>query len=719
MKSQYKYYAFISYSHKDSEWAKWLQHELEYYQLPASLNGKPGLPASFRPVFRDEDELAGGDLKPQISSALASSNYLIVICSPHSAQSKYVNAEIREFIELGVNRGDDYVKRIFPFIIDGKPHQDKAHQHLECFPEILNSLSENPDNPIELVAGDVNATGRNHAFVKILAGTLREKDVAFSDLWDKYEQFKIEEEGKRKEAEERLYRANARFIAEKALSEIEAGNSYGARKALLELYGNESCAYPYTAEADKVLRRAVLEDTMILELGREYGRINISAVALSHDTNLIAVGVFQESVLVYKSSNGKKLAVIKDVPCSAHTKMLFSSDDRFLLVTSADWVRLYDITSYEILCEWVYPDKDYYDFIINARFSADDKNVVVASSTGKVYILTTAALKQMQKFHFDDCSLKDFVVHENNIYASSNDGKIRVLDYSNGECMSKTLKVKVGAITLSPDNYLVVTSGNHVRIHYPKSLRLKCTYELKSDMKDEYIDFAYLSKDLLIVCYASEKYARTTIRFYLLREGQCIHHSDMDIKEHSIVKDFAMNKDWSQLLYLTDAGKVWYWSPHVVHSYEVACPDVPACADSTLITKSGYVISAGHQGRINIYDSDSKSIIRVLVCPDDYVDCNILAISPDEKYIVSASRFRSRHMYIWELASGIMIQRITVSDRVNSISFSPDGSKIIVSYADSQMAYEWDSFMTLIEKQKAIFGDPPYLTDAEREIYYL
>lgn len=62
-----------------------------------------------------------------------------------------------------------------------------------------------------------------------------------------------------------------------------------------------------------------------------------------------------------------------------------------------------------------------------------------------------------------------------------------MLDYSNGECRSKTLKVKVRAITLSPDNYLVASSGNYVRIYYPKSLRLKCSYELSNDMIDEYI----------------------------------------------------------------------------------------------------------------------------------------------------------------------------------------------------------------------------------------
>ena len=198
MKINKKYFAFISYSHKDSEMAKWLQHEFEYYKLPATLFEerkdlrKEDLPESFRPVFRDEDELAGGELKPQISEALASSEYLIVVCSPNSAQSNYVDSEIKEFLSLSLENK----RRIFPFIIDGKPHQDKGHKEKECFPPTLLELSRDKINPIELIAGDVNATGRGHAFVKILAGTLKEKDIRFADLWNRYAIYKEEEERK-------------------------------------------------------------------------------------------------------------------------------------------------------------------------------------------------------------------------------------------------------------------------------------------------------------------------------------------------------------------------------------------------------------------------------------------------------------------------------------------------------------------------------------------
>lgn len=36
MEEQYKYYAFISYNSADEKWAKWLQHNLEYYHIPST-----------------------------------------------------------------------------------------------------------------------------------------------------------------------------------------------------------------------------------------------------------------------------------------------------------------------------------------------------------------------------------------------------------------------------------------------------------------------------------------------------------------------------------------------------------------------------------------------------------------------------------------------------------------------------------------------------------
>ncbi len=84
------FFAFISYRHTDIKAAKRLQFLLESYNLPTMIQKmKPEAPKRFK-VFRDADELTSGVLSDELHHKLDESKYLIVICSPNSAQSKYV-----------------------------------------------------------------------------------------------------------------------------------------------------------------------------------------------------------------------------------------------------------------------------------------------------------------------------------------------------------------------------------------------------------------------------------------------------------------------------------------------------------------------------------------------------------------------------------------------------------------------------------------------------
>src|SRR5262249_47986059 len=96
------YRAFLSYSHRDREWGDWLHRRLESWPVPKDLVGQrraPGpVPSKLRPIFRDRlDMEAGQSLREQVVAALGASEALIVLCSPHSAHSAYVNEEIRQF----------------------------------------------------------------------------------------------------------------------------------------------------------------------------------------------------------------------------------------------------------------------------------------------------------------------------------------------------------------------------------------------------------------------------------------------------------------------------------------------------------------------------------------------------------------------------------------------------------------------------------------------
>lgn len=167
-----RYAAFISYSHSDQLAARWLHRALEGYRLPKSLIGTDSpfgeVPRRLPPVFRDRDELpASGDLGQELRAALADSRFQIVICSPHSAKSKWVNEEILSFKRL---HGEF---RTLALILDGEPY---ASGSAECFPPALR-YRLNPDGtlsdaPAEPIAADIRPgkDGRRLALLKLIAG---------------------------------------------------------------------------------------------------------------------------------------------------------------------------------------------------------------------------------------------------------------------------------------------------------------------------------------------------------------------------------------------------------------------------------------------------------------------------------------------------------------------------------------------------------------------
>lgn len=179
---RFRYRAFISYSHADRKFARWLMAKLEGYRVPKRLVGKGTplgpVPPNLRPVFRDRDELASAsDLGARIHSVLGESAALVVICSPAAARSRWVAEEVLAYKRL---HGPD---RVFCVIIDGDPQADDGDQ--QCFPRPLRFRvgddGELSDVPIEPVAADIRAggDGRRRAMMKLIAGLL---GVAYDEL---------------------------------------------------------------------------------------------------------------------------------------------------------------------------------------------------------------------------------------------------------------------------------------------------------------------------------------------------------------------------------------------------------------------------------------------------------------------------------------------------------------------------------------------------------
>ena len=181
-----RYFAFLSYSHKDETLAEWLHSEIERFRVPRNLAGQLTengvIPKRLTPVFRDQHELAAADdLGEEIEEALANSQFLIVLCSPDAAKSDWTNAEIETFKRT---RPDGCV---LAAIASGEPFASEiaGREDEECFPPALRQKYDRRGRPTgrraEPLAADLrdSAEGRRLGLMKLIAGML---GVGLDDL---------------------------------------------------------------------------------------------------------------------------------------------------------------------------------------------------------------------------------------------------------------------------------------------------------------------------------------------------------------------------------------------------------------------------------------------------------------------------------------------------------------------------------------------------------
>ena len=125
-----KFIAFISYRHLDLDIsvAKKLHRLIEHFRIPAEYSQSyPN--RKFGYVFRDQDELpVSSDLSESIQNALDNSEFLIVICTPETPKSVWVEREISYFLR---HHDRDHILAV---LADGTPS--------ESFPDQLVTIRD-------------------------------------------------------------------------------------------------------------------------------------------------------------------------------------------------------------------------------------------------------------------------------------------------------------------------------------------------------------------------------------------------------------------------------------------------------------------------------------------------------------------------------------------------------------------------------------------------
>lgn len=297
-KNGFAYRAFISYSHRDKAWGDWLHKALETYRVPSRLVGKRTaagmIPRRLIPIFRDREELASAtDLGRKVNEALAQSENLIVICSPASSASRWVNEEVLAYKRMG------RAERIFCLIVGGEPGTGDlpGREAEECFcPALrykLDATGQPSSERVEPIAADARPgkDGKTNAKLKLIAGLL---DVGFDAL-------------KQRE----LQRSARRMTAIAALALIVMAVTSGL--AVAALIARHQAVTAQQAAERRQKQAENLVDFMLGDLSDKLNQVNRLDILQAVDDKAMAYFVSLPSVDVTDAALAQRIKALEQI----------------------------------------------------------------------------------------------------------------------------------------------------------------------------------------------------------------------------------------------------------------------------------------------------------------------------------------------------------------------------------------------------------------------
>lgn len=692
-----EYFAFISYQRKDEEWAKWLAHELEHYRFPVTLNGRKDLPKELRPIFRDIDELSAGNLPNQIHKALEDSKHLIVVCSPNSAKSEWVNKEIEEFISMGK------FDKIFPFIVEGKAFSEDSSE--ECFPPALKNLPKEE----ERLGGNIAEMGRDAAVVKIVAGML---NLAFDTLWQRYEREKAEEERKIREQRDNLLRVQSRFLSEKVIKLLEDGDSYTARLLSLELLPKKlnNPNRPYTIEGEIALRKSLTAENAVLR--GHSGGVNVAK--FSPDGKCIASASVDKTIIIWDAQNGKLLKTL-----NGHTDSVidvsFSKDGLRLVSASMDMsICIWDIKTGELIHRF-----EGQGFGANTVcFHPDGKYILYSGWNGKVNIIDAQTGKLHQSFSVEYYQVYSACYSPNGrfVVSASDDTKIRIWDVEKRELVHELIGHTGDYSTFATFSY----DG--------------CLIASISVSDDTIRIWDVLTGEIvhILECYGVESVAFTDDNRYLISTSGvrtvCVWDLQLEeqimiLKGHSGDVNFvSFNECSRQIISASEDKTIRLWG---IESNEIPLVLNESGSEVTNLYFSldgKYLIYALRDNELKAFDLNSikhlhKSELQSLLPNENIKTCNPCLISPSKKMVC-----------INDLHQGQLMDLLKeeVSSDIRFASLSPDETKLVIVTTQRYNNIEiWDastgnrirSFMGHTETSYSAFisNDSKYVLSASAD----
>lgn len=438
-----KYSAFISYKHGelDTFAAENLHKAIETFKVPNNIRKMTGRKKIER-VFRDKDELPiSSNLADNISNALQNSEYLIVVCSPRTPESYWVQKEIETFIGMHDR------EHVLAVLIEGEPD--------EAFPEQLRfaeQVHKRQDGtlaveriPVEPLAADLRSTDKKELKKRLKTEILRIMAPLLGCGYDDLRQ---------RHRERRLRRTigicagvSACFLAfglYSTYNTIQINRQYRVKQMNQSRYLAET-SQRLLGEGDRELAVKIA-----LEALPEYDGAN--------DRPYVAEAEYALSDALGVYADGNNFRLERQLTCNGNIKEMISSRDRSLLAArdSVQNIYVWNTETYELLVH-IEPQVDENNRIIewqNIDFNSRNQLIGITMESIVCYESING-----EPVWSKDCEFIEKSHIERNgsrIFISDSD-ECQILDALTGEVLSKINGYSPKRqIAFSPDNQYVV-----------------------------------------------------------------------------------------------------------------------------------------------------------------------------------------------------------------------------------------------------------------------